>query len=228
MPSLEDDRYGSLTGSAMLTPSECLPHPTQSRRLHVHLGVLLLTLGMLLPAQGQSASPVADSESPLHAIAQSGRTSSVYIGSVMAMLATFEDAGILPPEGTPTANRIIKAVIQFQSAFLKSDHPAIRRFFADAHQATLGSRAEEVEAAFRLSGWSADTFEAVIAAGQQDNAWNSDGLNEAFRAFNIGKQDFDILAELYRQSSSAFSTQGTSFQQVYAQRRREMPGAKTE
>lgn len=146
----------------------------------------------------------------------------------MAMLATFEDAGILPPEGTPQANRIIKAVIQFQSAFLKSDQQAIRQFFMDAHRAKLGSRAEEVEAAFRLSGWSADTFEAVIAAGQEDRAWNSNALSEGFREFNIGKQDFDILAELYRQSSSAFSAQGTTFQQVYAQRRREMPGAKTE
>ncbi len=170
----------------------------------------------------------ADSPVPLHTIAQSGRTSSVYIGSVMAMLATFEDAGILPPEGTPQANRIIKAVIQFQSAFLKSDQQAIRQFFTDAHQAKLGSRAEEVEAAFRVNGWSADTFEAVIAAGQQDNAWNAGGLSDGFREFNICKQDFDILAELYRQSSSAFSTQGTTFQQVYAQRRREMPGAKTE
>ncbi|MBS0168916.1 MAG: hypothetical protein JSR62_01065 [Nitrospira sp.] len=202
--------------------------PEQGRRLHLHLAWMLLTFCMCLPGEGASQPASADFTPPLYAVSQSGRTSSVYIGSVMAMLATFEDAGILPPEGTPPANRIIKAVIQFQSAFLKSDHQAIRQFFADAHRVKLGDRAEEVEAAFRLSGWSADTFEAVIAAGQQDNAWNKDGLSEGFRAFNIGKQDFDILAELYRRSSSAFATQGTTFQQVYAQRRREMPGAKTE
>ncbi len=37
---------------------------------------------------------------------------------------------------------------------------------------------------------------------------------------NIGKPDFDILARLYEQSRAAFSTQGKTFQEVYAQRRR--------
>lgn len=143
----------------------------------------------------------------------------------MALLATFEDAGILPPEGTPQANGIIKAVIQFQSAFLKSHHPAIRQFFTEAHRITLGPRAEEVETAFRQAGWSADTFDAVMTAGQTDRAWKTEGLSEGFREFNIGKPDFDILARLYEQSNAAFSAQGKTFQQVYTQRRREMPGA---
>ncbi|MDR4480743.1 MAG: hypothetical protein R3B37_13500 [Nitrospira sp.] len=175
-------------------------------------------------SQTWRADPIAVTQAP----AKLGRTSSVYIGSVMALLATFEDAGILPPEGTPQANGIIKAVIQFQSAFLKSNHPAIRQFFTDAHRVKLGPRAEEVEASFRRSGWSADTFDAVMAAGQIDQAWNAEGLNEAFREFNIGKQDFDILAHLYQQSTAALSGQNKTFQEVYAQRRREMPGAKSE
>lgn len=160
--------------------------------------------------------------------AKPARTPSIYIGSVMALLATFEDAGVLPPEGTPQANGIIKAVIQFQSAFLKSHHPAITQFFTDAHRVKLGPRAEEVEASFRQSGWSADTFEAVMSAGQSDHAWSAEGLRDAFQEFNIGKQDFDILAQLYQQSTTAFSTQGKTFQEVYARRRREMPGGKSE
>jgi hypothetical protein len=145
----------------------------------------------------------------------------------MALLATFEDAGVLPPEGTPQANGIIKAAIQFQSAFLKSSHPAITQFFADAHRVKLGPRAEEVEASFRQSGWSADTFDAVMAAGQSDNAW-SEALLSAFREFNIGRRDFDVLAQLYQQSATALSTQGKTFPEVYAQRRREMPGGRPE
>ncbi len=188
----------------------------------------LLSLSPLLPDTLLSQPWVAEPILVMRTVAQPARTSSVYIGSVMAMLATFEDAGILPPEGTPQANRIIKAVIQFQSAFLKSSHPAVRQFFTEAHRTTLGPRADEVEASFRQSGWSADTFDAVITAGQIDNAWNADGLSDGLREFNIGKQDFDILAELYQQSSRAFSTQGRTFQEVYAQRRREMPGAKSE
>ena len=143
----------------------------------------------------------------------------------MALLATFEDAGILPPEGTPQANGIIKAVIQFQSAFLKSRHPAVQRFFAEAHRVKFGLRAEEIEASFRRGGWSPESFGAVIEAGQTGDVWSAAGLSDAFKEFNIGRSDFELLTELYRQSPAAFVTQGKTFQEVYAQPRREMPGA---
>ena len=71
------------------------------------------------------------------------------------------------------ANGIIKAVIQFQSAFLKSNHPAVQQFFAEAHRLKFGDRAGEIEASFRQSGWSADSFDAVIEAGQSENAWSA-------------------------------------------------------
>lgn len=199
-----------------------------SRSRRPHLLVTALSLMLLFPAITLSQSRTDKPGTTMQPIVQASRTSSVYIGSVMALLATFEDAGILPPEGTSQANGIIKAVIQAQSAFLKSNHPAIRQFFTDANRVKLGTRAEEVETAFRRSGWSADTFDAVMAAAQTDNAWKTEGLSEGFHEFNIGKPDFDILARLYEQSSAAFSTQGKTFQQVYAQRRREMPGAKSE
>ena len=144
----------------------------------------------------------------------------------MALLATFEDAGILPPEGTPQANGIIKAVIQFQSAFLKSRHPAVQQFFAEAHRRKFGPRAAELEASFQEGGWSAESFDAVIAAGQTPSVWTDHGLIDAFKEFNIGKPDFDLLAQLYRQSADAFSWQGKTFQEVYAQRRLEMPGGR--
>lgn len=161
-------------------------------------------------------------------IAEAARTPSPYIGSAMALLATFEDAGILPPEGTSEANNIIKAVIQFQSAFLKSRHQAVQQFFTEAQEHKFGPRARDVEASFQQSGWSAESFSAVIEAGQTAGAWTDRRLIDAFKEFNIGKSDFDLLVQLYRQSAEAFSRQGTTFQEVYAQRRLEMPGAKPE
>lgn len=227
MSPLLDGRCLTKTGSGMAAALGAKPGEAPASFVRPYL-VALLFLSPMVPGISWSQPPVAEPTPVMRTIAQPARTGSVYIGSVMAMLATFEDAGILPPEGTPQANRIIKAVIQFQSAFLKSDHPAVRHFFTEAHRIRLGPRAEEVETSFRQSGWSADTFDAVITAGQIETAWNADGLTDGFREFNIGKQDFDILAELYQQSSRAFSTQGKSFQEVYAQRRREMPGAKSE
>ncbi|MDP9131706.1 MAG: hypothetical protein M3M98_01050 [Nitrospirota bacterium] len=156
------------------------------------------------------------------------RTPSPYVGSVMALLATFEDAGVLPPEGTPQANGIIKAAIQFQSAFLKSHHPAIQQFFVQAHRVKFGTRAGAVEGSFRQQGWSAETIDAVIEAGQTTDVWNATGLREGLREFNIGQSDFDMLAHLYQRSTAAFAIQGKTFQEVYTQRRREMPGAKSE
>ncbi len=185
-------------------------------------------MSVLFPAMALSQPRTEAPPAVTLTAAQPVRTPSPYIGSVMALLATFEDAGVLPPEGTPQANGIIKAIIQFQSAFLKSKDPAVQQFFAEAHHVKFGIRAGEVEASFRQSGWSADTFDAFIEAGQTANAWSATGLGEGFREFNIGKPDFDILVQLYQHSTAAFSTQGKTFHAVYAQRRREMPGAKSE
>lgn len=146
----------------------------------------------------------------------------------MALLATFEDAGVLPPEGTPQANGIIKSAIQFQSAFLKSHHSAVQQFFVQAHHVKFGIRADEVVGSFRQRGWSAETIDAFIEAGQTADAWSATGLREGLREFNIGQSDFDLLAQLYQRSTAAFAIQGKTFQEVYTQRRREMPGAKSE
>ena len=59
-------------------------------------------------------------------------TPSGQVGASMAVLATLQDADVLPPEGTPEANRVIKAVIQFQSVFLKSDDLAVQVFLTHA------------------------------------------------------------------------------------------------
>lgn len=133
--------------------------------------IFFLTLNLLFGLQAQAANGL-----PL------GRTASPYIGSVMALLATFEDAGVLPPEGTPDANRIIKATIQFQSAFLKSRHPAVQQFFSTAQRNKFGARAEEVEASFRQAGWSGDSFRPSSKPGRPPKpgpvtTWRMDFMN---------------------------------------------------
>jgi hypothetical protein len=190
--------------------------------------ILAVAGAFFLPSMLMWHQPFDRQPTATGANAEAARTPSPYIGSIMALLATFQDAGILPPEGTSQANGIIKAVIQFQSAFLKSRHLAVQQFFTEAQQRKFGLRAAEVEASFRQSGWSAESFSAVIEAGQPAEAWTDRGLVDALKEFNIGKSDFDLLAQLYRQCVEAFSLQGKTFQEVYAQRRVEMPGAKPE
>ena len=85
----------------------------QSSLLWLMIGLLI---GAATPAWAQSQ----------------GRTATGPVGASMAVLATLQDAGVLPPEGTPEANRVIQVVIQFQAAFMKSSDPALREFFDQA------------------------------------------------------------------------------------------------
>src|SRR5262245_32462665 len=98
---------------------------------------LLLIYGFLTPVSVQSQ----------------GRTPSGPVGASMALLATFQDAGILPPEGTPQANRVVQIVIQFQGLFMKSTDAAVQQFVDQALSRKFAARADEISAEFRKEGW---------------------------------------------------------------------------
>lgn len=156
---------------------------------------------------------------------RSSRTSPQQVGTIMALLAAFQDAGVLPPESSPEANRLIKALIQFQAAFMKSSHPAVRQFLAAALTAKLGDRAPVVAEAFATKGWSSESLEAVVDYAASLPVWEQSGLEEGLRAYNIGRSDFELLAEIFRAARKHLSDQGRDLHAVYASRRREMPGA---
>lgn len=146
------------------------------------------------------------------------------VGASMAVLATLQDADVLPPEGTPDANRIIKAVIQFQSVFLKSSDPDVQLFLAQALAAQERRDADETLARFRSTGWTSDVLEALseqwvaVAVDQRDR------LAPGFRQFNVSTADFDWLMGLTEKARRTFTQRGQNIHQVFAQRRREMPG----
>jgi hypothetical protein len=116
----------------------------------------------------------------------------------MALLATLQDAGILPPERTPEANKVIQIVIQFQGLFMKSTDPAVRQFVDEALNAKFAARAEDIGAEFRQAGWTSEILEA----------------------------DFESLSDLYVRARSAFSHQGRNIHRIFADHRRNMPGGK--
>ncbi len=156
----------------------------------------------------------------------SGRASSPTVGAVMAMLATFEDAGVLPPEQSPDANRIIKALIQFQAAFMKSPHPAIQRWLHEALAAKFGREAPAAEDAFKTGGWTSRTFEAVVDFAATTPVWNAPDLSEGFRAFNVGRSDFDLLTRIYTEARTQYASRGRDIHDAFAARRKTMPGAR--
>ena len=142
----------------------------------------------------------------------------------MAVLATLQDADVLPPEGTPEANRVIKAVIQFQSVFLKSGDLSVQLFLAQA-LTTQGERsADKTLSRFRSTGWTSEVLEALSEQWVTTTIDQREHLAPGFRQFNVSLNDFDSLMELIAKAHTTFMQERQDIHQVFAQRRREMPG----
>jgi hypothetical protein len=142
----------------------------------------------------------------------------------MAVLAMLQDADVLPPEGTPDANRVIKSVIQFQSVFLKSGDPAVQAFLSHTFAAQKGSGTNEAASRFHSAGWTSDVLEALSEQWVATAIDQRERLAPGFRQFNVSLEDFDSLMEFIAKARTAFMQRGQNMHQVFAQRRREMPG----
>ena len=162
-----------------------------------------------------------------NALAQSqGRVSSEPVGASMAMLATLQGADVLPPEGTPEANRIIQMVIQFQAVFMKSSDPAVRDFFDQALLAQWADQAQPLGVAFRTRGWTSEVLEALSGQYRKLSAQERARLAGAFAAFNMQLADFEFLSELFGKAQTAYSQRGQEIHRIFAEHRRSMPGGK--
>ncbi len=151
-------------------------------------------------------------------------TASGPVGASMAVLAMLHDADVLPPEGTPQANRVIKVVIQFQSLLIKSTHPDVQAFLSQALQAQEARGADEALSRFRSSGWTSQVLEALNEKWVDMPIDQRERLEAGFRQFNVSLADFGWLMELVAKARIVFVQRGQNIHQVFAQRRREMPG----
>jgi hypothetical protein len=142
----------------------------------------------------------------------------------MALLATLQDGDVLPPEGTPEANRIVKSVIQCQSLFMKSSDPRVREFFDRALQRKLNVHAAEAGRRFKEEGWTSETLEALSESYMALSESQRTQLAEGFRAYNLTPGDFLQLSELFLRARTTLEQRGQSIHQIYARRRQEMPG----
>jgi hypothetical protein len=156
-----------------------------------------------------------------------GRTPSGPVGASMALLATLQDAGILPPEGSSQANRIIQLVIQFQGLFMKSRDPAVRQFVDQALEAKFAAGAANIGAEFRNAGWTSQVVEAVCDHYAGITAQERTLLAESFARVNMRPEDFELLNDLYARARSTFDQQGRDIHRIFAEHRRNMPGGKS-
>jgi hypothetical protein len=163
----------------------------------------------------------------IHAMAQTqGRTPAGPVGASMALLATLQDADVLPPEGTSEANHVIQIVIQFQGLFMKSADPVVREFFDQALALKYADRAAALGATFRKSGWTSEVLEAVCEHYATRSDPERAQLAGAFSHVNMRPADFELLSELYAKARARFSQQGQDIHQIFVEHRRTMPGGK--
>ena len=157
---------------------------------------------------------------------QSGRTPAAHVGSVMAMLATFDEAGVLPPESSPRANQLIRALIQFQSAFLKSPEAAVREFLASALQVHGRRRAQTMLDRFALTGWTSESLEAVVEYSMHHSMWENPRLSRAFHAYNLSERDWEFVQEIFLQARQNLVGRTRDLHAAFAWHRSRMPGGR--
>ena len=143
----------------------------------------------------------------------------------MAVLATLQDAQVLPPEGTPEANHIIKWVIQFQSVFMKSEDASVQAFARRALAPSHGEQAAGMLASLRSTGWTAEMLEALADEEARTGEDMRRTLVPGFGQFNLSVEYFHGFMQLVREAQRSFNQRGLEFRTVFASRRKEMPGA---
>jgi hypothetical protein len=143
----------------------------------------------------------------------------------MAVLATLQDADVLPPEGTPEANHVIRSVIQFQSAFTKGDDGAVQEFARQALALKHGDRAADIVRSLRTTGWTADVLESLSDEEARRSPEDLQTLAQGFAPFNLSVEEFHRFMQLVRDARQAFHARGLEFRTIFSSRRKEMPGA---
>ncbi len=187
-------------------------------------GVLLLGLCVDTVLAGHAWAHATPEPFPVQ-VQRSARTASPFIGSAMAVLATLQDAGVLPPEGTPEANHIIRFVIQFQSVFTKSEHEEVREFVRQALVPDAGGLDADIVGKLRATGWTADLLERLSDEEARHTPERLHLLAPGFAPFNLSVEEFHRFMQLVRDARQAFRDRGLEFRDIFSSRRKEMPGA---
>jgi hypothetical protein len=172
--------------------------------------------------EGSLTMKVMFLKSPLVLITK--RASSSMVGAVMALLATFQDANALPPEGTPQANQLIHGLIQLQSALVKSQSPHLAEYLdAATHHWDEGGHEEQV-GSIQQDGLTSSLLAALVTYAHKHPMWDQPELIRVFQTYNVTCKDWELISQIFTQSNEAFRAKGVSIHQAYRQWRIQMPG----
>src|SRR3989454_9882297 len=148
-----------------------------------------------------------------------GESSRPLVGHIMALLAVFDEADVLPPETSPEANALIHALIQTQAALTKSTNPATRGWFDEALRRSEAPGAEPDP----REGLTCRALEAIVAYAETHPPTARPDVMAGFQEFNVSPADLDLMARVYRQARDRFGSTGRNIHRIYEAQRRAMP-----
>jgi hypothetical protein len=148
-----------------------------------------------------------------------GESSRPLVGHIMALLAVFEEADVLPRETSPEANALIHALIQTQAALTKSTNPATRKWFADALRR---GEAHETEPDPR-EGLTSRALGAIVTYAETHPPAARPDVMAGLQEFNVSPADLELMASVYRQARDRFRSTGRNIHRIYEAHWRAMP-----
>jgi len=185
------------------------------------------TLGFSTALTNQHVGAELQGLKPHSVLVTSERASSAMVGTIMALLATFDEAGVLPPEGTTQANQVIHGLIQLQSALMKSPSSELAAYRKAAVAHWTGQHKEREVGTFREKGLTDRILAALIAYDLDHPLWEDPKIVSALQAFNVTDTDWMLIVELFHQAEAVFHAEGRSIHIVYENWRMNMPGGKS-
>jgi N-acetylneuraminic acid mutarotase len=153
---------------------------------------------------------------------KTSRAPAQHVGAVMAILGTFDEAGVLPPEADPRANQLIRALIQFQSVFMKSQTPAVQEYFSSALTSRWGTQGTAVRDSFYKKGWTSEALEAMVDYSKTHAMWPDERMKEVFRQYYLSPADWSLVQEIFLAARQRFVAENTDIHVVFAGQRDRM------
>ena len=200
----------------------------------MRMSLLVVSLGWCLILSGASGLSFAymgaqvicepDCVRTHSGILASERTHSSRVGSIMALLATLDEAGILPPDGTSSANQLIHGLIQLQAAFMKSTSPELSAYLMAAEKHWVIKHNQREYESLATGGLTSRVLEALILYDKEHPMWENPKIVAAVKAFNVTGLDWILIVNMVSQAEMVFRDRGQSIHELYDQWRAKMPG----
>ena len=156
----------------------------------------------------------------------SERASAAMVRTIMALLATFDEAGVLPPEGTTQANQLIHGLIQLQAAFLNTTSPELSAYFLAAGK-HWNMKLYGKYGTLTTAGLTSRALEALILFDKEHPMWEQPKIVAAVQAYNVTGSDWALIVDLFDKANAVFREQGRSMHELYDQWQMKMQAEKS-